>query len=115
MLPFIGLNLVAAGMVDKPEQYRWSSYPSNALGKAASLVPHDEYLNLGSDVESRCYAYREIFGFQLSEYDIHLIERASEYCYPVGDDRFRQQIEERCEIRIGQSVRGKPKKVIDIG
>lgn len=43
-----------AGMVDNPEQYKWSSYFANAWGREINLTPHDEYLKLGSDAESRC-------------------------------------------------------------
>ena len=109
---YIELNPVVADMVSKPEQYKWSSYLANAWGKMTSLVLHEEYLKLGPDGNSRYFAYREIFKQQLSEHDVHLIERASEYCYPVGDGRFCQQIEERYGIRVGQSARGRPKKAI---
>ncbi|MGE3297725.1 MAG: transposase [Porticoccaceae bacterium] len=35
---YIELNPVAAGMVQSPEQYRWSSYHHHAWGKANSLI-----------------------------------------------------------------------------
>mgnify|MGYP001813390183 FL=1 len=108
---YIELNPVAAGMVYKPEQYRWSSYSVNAWGDKSLLVPHPEYMRLGNDIESRCFAYRELFKKQLPENDIHLIEKASDYCHPVGDDRFCQLIEEKYGIKLGQSNRGRPKKV----
>ena len=63
-------------------------------------------------LEARCYAYREIFKHQLSEHDIHLIEKAEEYCQPVGDDRFRIEIEEKYGIKRGQISRGRPKIVV---
>ncbi|MDH5572422.1 MAG: transposase [Gammaproteobacteria bacterium] len=107
---YIELNPVAAGMVSKPEEYKWSSYLANAWGRESSLVPHDEYLKLGSDIKKRCFAYREIFRHHLSEHDIHLIERASEYCCPLGDDHFCHQIEARYGIKLGHSARGRPQK-----
>ena len=108
---YIELNPVAAGMVRKPEQYRWSSYIVNAWGGKSLLVPHPEYMKLGNDAESRCFSYRELFKQQLPENDIHFIEKASDYCHPVGDDRFCQQIEAKYGIKLGQSNRGRPKKV----
>lgn len=107
---YIELNPVAASMVHKPEQYRWSSYRVNAWGEKSCLTPHAEYLKLGKDTESRCIAYRELFRSQLSDKDIHLIDRATEYCHPVGDDRFCRQIEESYGISLGQCARGRPKK-----
>jgi len=107
---YIELNPVVANMVAKPDQYKWSSYLVNAWGRESGLVFHSEYLRLGATDGSRCHAYRELFRYQLSEHDIHLIENASEYCHPVGDDRFRQQIEDRYGIYLGQAVRGRPRK-----
>ena len=107
---YIELNPVEAGMVDKPEAYPWSSYLANAWGRHSTLVHHDEYLGLGGDKTSRCRAYRELFRKQLADRDIELIEEANHYCQPVGDQRFRWQIERKYGIKLGQSSRGRPKK-----
>ena len=82
----------------------------DAWGKESALVYHDEYLKLDKDKDTRCYAYRELFIHQLSEYDIHLIENAEEYCQLVGDDRFRKEIEEKHEIKPGHMSCGRSKK-----
>lgn len=108
---YIELNPVVADMVATPEQYRWSSYLVNAWVRESGLVFHPEYLELGATDKSRCSAYWELFTYQLSEHDIHLIENASEYCHPVSDDRFREQIEDRFGICLGQTVRGRPRKM----
>jgi putative transposase len=107
---YIELNPVRAGMVERPEEYRWSSYGVNAWGDESWLTPHEEYVRLGDSREARCHAYRELFKHQLSEADLHAIRKAAHYCQPVGDDRFRQQIEERYGLKLGQMKRGRPKK-----
>jgi putative transposase len=107
---YIELNPVRAGMVERPEEYRWSSYGANAWGDVSWLTPHDEYRRLDTCCETRCAAYRELFRHQLSEVDLHAIRRAAHYCQPVGDDRFRQQIEAKYGIRLGQMKRGRPGK-----
>ena len=112
---YIEMNPVAAGIVDRPEQYKWSSYMANAWGRSSSITPHDEYLNLGHRVDMRCRAYRELFQSQLPDGNIHLIERASEYCQRVGDDRFRKAIEQRYGIKLGQAARGRPRKRVTTG
>jgi putative transposase len=112
---YIELNPVAANMVAKPEEYKWSSYLVNAWSRKSNLTPHEEYLGLGSDIKARCYAYRELFKYQISEQDIHLIEHASKYCQPVGDDRFREQIESKYGIKLGQPGRGRPSKATKFG
>jgi putative transposase len=44
---YIELNPVRANMVHRPEDYRWSSYRANALGKRHELIePHEQYLRL---------------------------------------------------------------------
>ena len=107
---YIELNPVTARMVSKPEEYRWSSYTVNAWGGSSNVVPHVEYLRLGSDSQTRHHAYRELFRYQIPEKDIHLIERASHYCQPVADNRFREQLETRYGIKFGQLSRGRPRK-----
>ena len=109
---YIELNPVVADMVSKPEEYKWSSYMVNAWGKESAVIGHEEYLRPDKDKDARCYAYRELFKHHLSEHDIHLIEKAEEYCQPVGDDRFRIAIEEKYGIKLGQISRGRPKKVV---
>jgi putative transposase len=108
---YIELNPVTAGMVTKPGDYKWSSYLVNAWGGESNLIQHDEYLRLGVDIESRCYAYRELFKCHLSDQDIHLIENASDFCHPVSNNRFLRQIENKYNIKLGQSVRGRPRSI----
>lgn len=105
---YIELNPVRAGMVARLDEYRWSSYGVNAWSDPSWLVSHTEYLRLGSDSDTRAHAYRELFRHQLSEADLHLIRKAAHYCPPVGDDRFRRQIEEKYGIKLGQMKRGRP-------
>ena len=106
---YIELNPVRAGMVSRPEEYGWSSYHSNGRGDTGWLTPHDEYRRLGATNEERCGAYRELFAAQLSEQDLQLMRNAAHYCQPVGDDRFRQQIEAKYGIRLGYMKRGRPR------
>lgn len=112
---YIELNPVRAGMVARPDEYRWSSYGGNAWGDPGWLTPHEEYLRLGATREARCYTYRELFRHQLSEADLHLIRKAAHYCQPVGDDRFRLQIEARYGVRAGQMQRGRPRSKAELG
>jgi putative transposase len=60
-LRYIALNPVKAGIVCRPEAYRWSSYRVHAFGEpCAWLVPHPLYLSLGTTCEQRQLAYRAI-------------------------------------------------------
>ena len=86
-----------------------------AYGRKIVLVPHEEYLKLGADSETRSFAYRELFKSHITVEDIHLVEGASDYSYPLDDDRFSQQIEQQYFIKLGQPGRGRPKKALKIG
>lgn len=110
---YIELNPVRANMVSRPEEYRWSSYGVNAWGdKSNYLSHHSEYLNLGTDSEERCLAYRELFRHQLDKNDLHAIRQAAYYSHPLGDSRFVEQIERYSGKAVGYAKRGRPKKVI---
>lgn len=59
---YIELNPVRAGLVASPDQYRWSSYRSNAMGIADALItPHAFYYALGRTPAGRQAAYRALF------------------------------------------------------
>ena len=108
---YIELNPVAANMVKSPEEYKWSSYGSNAWGDKSWLIPHEEYKRLGVTQEKRCYNYRMLFNTHLDEVDVSLIRKATHYCQPVGDDRFKGMIEKKYGIKMGLTRRGRPKLI----
>lgn len=107
---YIELNPVRAGMVDQPEDYPWSSYGVNALGKNSWLTPHDVYLGLGRDTAARNHSYRELFKLTISKADMHQIRTAAFYCQPVADDQFKRSIEDQFGIKPGYLQRGRPRK-----
>lgn len=109
---YIELNPVNAGMVNRPEEYRWSSYHANAWGDAMEwMTPHAEYLTLGATVDARCLNYRALFGGYFEAADLNAIRLAAHYCQPLGDDRFRSQIEEKLGRAVGHASRGRPRRM----
>ncbi len=107
---YIELNPVRAGMVKRPEEYKWSSFGANARNHESWLTPHPEYLHLGASADQRCRAYRELFTGHIPDEDLHLIRKAAHYCQPVGDDRFRNEIEQNYGLMLGYMSRGRPKQ-----
>ena len=105
---YIELNPVTANMVKRPEEYRWTSYHTNAWGDESWLKLHEEYKRLGKTKEQRCQNYRALFENHLDDSDFSLIRKAAHYCQPVGDDRFKAAIENKYGIKLGQSRRGRP-------
>ena len=106
---YIELNPVRAGMVVRPQDYRWSSYHANGLGRAnALLTPSDEYLRLGRDDAERREAYRTLFRAHLDEALIDEIRDATNGNFVLGDQRFREQIARALGRRVERGKAGRP-------
>ncbi len=106
---YIEFNPVRAGMVDRPEEYRWSSYGANGWGDSGWVTPHSEYLALGKERDDRLQAYRSLVQSEISELDINEVRKSAHYCQPLGNDPFRSMIESKYSIKLGQMKRGRPK------
>jgi putative transposase len=106
---YIELNPVRAGMVDSPVDYPWSSYRHNATGDHSALLkPHAIYLALGDRPVLRQQVYRALFQQTIDSSQIHNIRTAVQTGTPLGNDRFREQIEKALMCKVGQARRGRP-------
>ena len=106
---YIELNPVRAGMVNQPQDYRWSSYHTNALGKASSLItPHEEYLRLGRDEQTRLHAYRALFKSHLDEAIVGQIRNATNGNFALGSERFQREVEIVLGRRASRGQAGRP-------
>ena len=108
---YIELNPVRAGMVSAPTDYPWSSYRANALGQTNPLLtPHEEYLALGTDDQSRCAAYRDLFSSESEAVPIADLRMALQQNQPIGDRRFYADVEAMTGQRRELKRRGRPRK-----
>ncbi|WP_423186145.1 transposase [Alishewanella sp. d11] len=106
---YIELNPVRAMMVPHPANYHWSSYQFHALGKKINcLTPHELYLRLGDTEQSRLAAYKALFTEEFSASALQKIRQSLMHNYPLGDDRFRKQIEHAMGIKLGKCGPGRP-------
>jgi putative transposase len=107
---YIEMNPVRARMIRVPVEYRWSSFSFNALGEDNSIVsPHAEYLALGNSTSDRQAAYRDLFRQSMSAEELDMLRCAMHSGTPLGNDRFRRQIEMALGRKIGEICRGRPK------
>ncbi len=91
---YVELNPVRAQMVEHPEDYPWSSYRRNALGKPDRLiVPHAEYTALGRSAEQRRCAYLELFETEFDEQTLSEIRFSVNRNRPVGTDGFEEKVQ----------------------
>ena len=104
---YIELNPVRAGMVAHPSEYRWSSYGYNALGQTDNLVtPHPEYRRLGITDEECRSAYQQLFEYPVSEKSINAIREATNKAWVLGNDRFKQSIQQKLKRRVEPAAKG---------
>ncbi|MBF6058992.1 hypothetical protein [Thiomicrorhabdus heinhorstiae] len=102
------MNPVRAGMVESPDQYAWSSYLINALGKASELcTPHTLYLMLGNSKASRQSSYRGLFQELLEEPLLDEIRQMTNKSLALGSERFKSQIEKLTKRRVHPKARGR--------
>lgn len=103
------MNPVAAGMVATPEAYPWSSYRWHGWGQPDPLITdHSLYDALGAEGTARQCAYRQLLEHQLPTDALHRIRQSLAYNYPLGNDRFRQQIEAMLGRSVGEARPGRP-------
>jgi len=97
---YIELNPVRARMVSQPGDYHWSSYHAHARGINSELwTPHEQYMGLGQTKVSRLMAYRELFEELIPKDEIQLIRQSVNKGVPLGNERFRTEIERLTGIR----------------
>lgn len=91
---YIEMNPVRAGLAEEPRTYPWSSFRANALGEPSRLVkPHEIFMRLGPDEETRRASYRGLFGGLPDESESRAFRDAIRGCRPVGSAEFIQEIE----------------------
>ncbi len=111
---YIELNPVRDGMVEEPVDYTWSSYRGNAIGEEDPILSaHADYLALGRSDSDRRSAYRALFESHLDQSTITQLRESLQTGTPLGNDRFRAQIEQALGRAVGFSRRGRPKKQIE--
>lgn len=105
---YIELNPVRAGLAQRPGDYLWSSYASNAHGKMnALLTPHPLMAHLGIDAQQRQHVYQDLFKDTLNEGIVDSIREAVNQELVLGRDPFKDKIEKLTtrQTRPGQSGR----------
>ncbi len=100
-----------AGLVRKPEEYRWSSYTHNALAQEDPMIsPHREYQRLGATPAARAKAYRALFKQKLSDETVDTITDSVLKGWALGDARFAARIEKLSGRRATRLPKGRPRR-----
>jgi len=109
---YIEMNPVRAFMVKAPQDYIWSSYHTNVLGSYDQLISeHVSYLGLGKKSKQQQENYKELFLEHLSPEILDDIRNCAQTGIPLGNSKFKTQIENKLKLKVGYNCRGRPKKV----
>ena len=108
---YIELNPVRAGIVCRPEDFRWSSHACNALGRPDPVVtPHPSYLALAHRVGDVAPAYRQMFAKTLEESAVNEIRYRLRQERAYGDEDFVARLEPISPRSLRSRGPGRPAK-----
>lgn len=112
---YIELNPVRADMVQRPEDYKWSSYRANAQGNQDELLTsHPEYERIGITPEARQSTYRALFNAHLDPQEIAEIRTTLNGELVTGTGRFKLEVEAMLGRKTQMGKRGRPRKSPDM-
>ena len=98
-------------MTQLPDEYRWSSYGSNAHSQPCGfLAPHAAYVELGQSPETRQAAYRRLFQESMSGNIVEEIRSATPRGHVLGSDKFKNDLESSTGRRVRPGQVGRPRR-----
>lgn len=107
---YIELNPIRAGLVQRPEDYLWSSYASNAHGKNdALLTPHPLMAHLEMDTKTWQRVYRDLFRRPLAQDTVDSIREALNQELVLGREPFKDKIEKLTTRQTRPGHSGRPR------
>jgi putative transposase len=110
---YVECNPVLAGLVERAEQWAWSSAGAHVRGETvAPLDPRRPFLEGPRDASTgRKLAWRDWLAQGVAEEDAQAIRRATQTGRPLGDEGFVAALEARSGRTLRTRKRGsKPKK-----
>jgi len=108
---YIELNPVRAAMVRDPWDYPWSSHRMNVSTLPSTLMtPHETFLALAPDAQSRASTYRDFVVQGMSDDAIAEIRRATSGSYALGSQRFQEQVGAMLGRRVVLGIPGRPRR-----
>ena len=108
---YIELNPVQAGLVQKPQEYRWSSARSKVTEYEDSLVDLDPfYTDIGDTADERQVHYLEYLLEGIPDEEEKLLKEAIQREQITGSSKFCQQVEKDHGVKLYRRGPGRPRK-----
>lgn len=110
---YIELNPVRAAMVERPEDYCWSSVHAN-LGSARDplVTPHPVFTAFGDDVMNP-HAYRHWLAEGMSDADLDAVRIHLQQERALGSAGFQEMVERTLKRPVSMRPRGRPPRSVD--
>jgi putative transposase len=113
VLRYIEANPLRAKIVDKAEDYAWSSYRSHGLGEANGLVDlPTAYQALASTAAVRQRKWAALVHRPIAENTLTSIRRSNETGLPYGDPAWVKRLARRLDLDLTIRPRGRPRKPV---
>jgi len=108
---YIDLNPVRAGMVEQPQDYRWSSH-RHCIGQANDkcVTPHALFWGLGNTPFAREAAYAELVQAGLVQTDKDQLTRSALSGWALGSPDFVGELQRSTTRRLAPRKAGRPFK-----
>lgn len=108
---YIELNPVRANIVERPAEYEWSSYRSNALGEPSDLLTrHELFERLGRSASERLAVYQELISAEIPEDDLVKVRDAANKGWVLGSGGFVERVERLTHRPVCRQPRGGDRK-----
>jgi putative transposase len=96
-------------LASHPKDYPWSSYRFHADGSADTwLSTHEMYERLGSTAEQRRQVYHDLCSRELTTEELTEIRESIVRGWPLGGERFKDEIENALHRPVRPLKRGRP-------
>jgi putative transposase len=113
VLRYIEANPLRAKIVDKAENYAWSSYRAHGLGEANGLVDlTTAYQALASTAAARQRKWAALVHRPIAENTLASIRRSNETGLPFGDPAWVKRLARRLDLDLTIRPRGRPRKPV---
>lgn len=107
---YVELNPVRAGMVARPEEYRWSSYRAHLGTELVAWLDEDPgYLGLGATRPERQARYAQWVAAGIPDGEWDTIRRAIQRGQLTGDEPFVDTVAQRTGRRLVPRGPGRPR------
>lgn len=109
---YIEMNPVRAGIVEKSEDYKFSSYRARVGLKELRMLDHaPAYLSLGNTASERQSAYKRWFHESIPKAEWELIRESVQRNWAFGNNWFKEEMEKVLERRFEIKKAGRKPKI----